>query len=77
MYEALAGIVVDFERTHPAKCYLGRSTFNTAIFARSTGYSRTKYHGAICHAHPNDGGIHLNIHPADIKTVVEAGWGEN
>jgi hypothetical protein len=79
IYEALAGIVVDFERTHQAQCYLGRSTFknnNTALFARTTGYSRTKYHGEICHAHPNDGSMHLNMHPADIKTVVEAGWGE-
>src|SRR5271155_1531667 len=79
IYEALAGIVVDFERTHQAQCYLGRSTFknnNTALFARATEYSRTKYHGEICHAHPNDGSMHLNMHPADIKTVVEAGWGE-
>lgn len=79
IYEALAGMVVDFERTHQAQCYLGRSAFknnNTALFARTTGYSRTKYHGEICHAHPNDGSMHLNLHPADIKTVVEAGWGE-
>ena len=79
IYEALVGIVIDFERTHQAQYYLGRSTFknnNTALFARATGYSRTKYHGEICHAHPNDGSMHLNMHPADIKTVVEAGWGE-
>lgn len=79
MYEALAGIIVDFERTHQAQSYLGRSTFknnNTALFARTTGYSRTKYHGEICHAHSNDGGMHLNMHPADIKLVVESGWGE-
>ena len=79
LYEALAGIIVDFERTHQAQCYLGRSTFknnNTALFARTTGYSRTKYHGEICHAHPNDGSMHLTMHPADIKIVVEAGWGE-
>jgi hypothetical protein len=79
MYEALAGIIIDFERSHQAQCYLGRSTYknnNTALFARTTGYSRTKYHGEICHAHPNDGSMHLNMHPADIKIVVEAGWGE-
>jgi hypothetical protein len=79
MYEALAGIIVDFERTHQVQCYLGRSTFknnNTALFARTTGYGRTKYHGEICHAHPNDGSMHLNLHPADIKIIMEAGWGE-
>jgi hypothetical protein len=79
MYESLASIIVDFERTHQTQCYLGRSTFknnNTALFARTTGYSKTKYHGEICHAHPNDGSMHLNMHPADIKVVMEAGWGE-
>jgi Family of unknown function (DUF5519) len=34
------------------------------------------HHGEICHAHPNGGSMHLNMHPADVKTVVEAGWGE-
>ena len=79
MYDALAGSIVDFERTHQEQCYLGRSTFknnNTALFARTAGYSKTKYHGEICHAHPNDGSMHLNMHPSDIKIVVEAGWGE-
>ncbi len=79
MYEALANIIVDFARTNDSQCYLGRSTFknnNTALFARTTGFSQTKYHGEICHAHPTDGSMHLNMHPADVKIVVEAGWGE-
>ncbi|KAJ4343136.1 hypothetical protein N0V95_006751 [Ascochyta clinopodiicola] len=32
--------------------------------------------GEICHAHPSDGSLHLTLHPADAKTMVENGWGE-
>ncbi|ORY09107.1 hypothetical protein BCR34DRAFT_384168 [Clohesyomyces aquaticus] len=32
--------------------------------------------GEICHAHPSDGSMHLTLHPADAKIVLEAGWGE-
>lgn len=79
MYNALSKIIIDFSRANETNYYLGRSTFknnNTALFARTTGYSHTKYHGEICHAHPNDGSMHLNLHPADVKAVIEAGWGE-
>lgn len=30
----------------------------------------------MCHAHPSDGSLHMTLHPADAKTVLEAGWGE-
>ena len=32
--------------------------------------------GEICHAHPSDGSLHLTLHPADAKVMLEAGWGE-
>jgi hypothetical protein len=32
--------------------------------------------GEICHAHPSDGSMHLTLHPADAKIVLETGWGE-
>lgn len=32
--------------------------------------------GEICHAHPSDGSLHLTLHPADAKIMLEAGWGE-
>ena len=33
--------------------------------------------GEICHTHPSDGGsMHLTLPPADLKAVLEAGWGE-
>ena len=32
--------------------------------------------GEIVHAHPSDGSMHLTLHPADAKVMIEAGWGE-
>jgi hypothetical protein len=32
--------------------------------------------GEICHAHPSDGSLHLSLHPADVKILIEKGWGE-
>ncbi|KAF2263985.1 hypothetical protein CC78DRAFT_418107, partial [Lojkania enalia] len=32
--------------------------------------------GEVCHAHPSDGSLHLTLHPADVRTVIEKGWGE-
>jgi hypothetical protein len=32
--------------------------------------------GEICHAHPSDGSLHLTLHPADAKLMLEHGWGE-
>ncbi|OAK98726.1 hypothetical protein IQ06DRAFT_225712 [Phaeosphaeriaceae sp. SRC1lsM3a] len=32
--------------------------------------------GEICHAHPSDGSMHLTLHPADAKVLLENGWGE-
>jgi len=30
----------------------------------------------VCHAHPSDGSLHMTLHPADAKLVLESGWGE-
>lgn len=32
--------------------------------------------GEVCHAHPSDGSLHLTLHPADAKVLLEMGWGE-
>ncbi|KAF2182258.1 hypothetical protein K469DRAFT_587152 [Zopfia rhizophila CBS 207.26] len=32
--------------------------------------------GEICHAHPSDGSLHMTLHPADAKVVIENEWGE-
>ncbi|KAK3382468.1 hypothetical protein B0T24DRAFT_15570 [Lasiosphaeria ovina] len=32
--------------------------------------------GEICHLHTSDKSMHMNLHPDDIKEVLEKGWGE-
>ncbi|KAJ9627703.1 hypothetical protein H2203_002915 [Taxawa tesnikishii (nom. ined.)] len=46
----------------------------TGLF--STSPKRRTCGGEICHAHPSDGSMHLTLHPADAKVMLEAGWGE-
>ncbi|CAJ2504940.1 Uu.00g123340.m01.CDS01 [Anthostomella pinea] len=36
----------------------------------------TKTKGEIAHIHPPDGSTHLELSPADSKTVIELGWGQ-
>ncbi|OOG00958.1 hypothetical protein ASPCADRAFT_125961 [Aspergillus carbonarius ITEM 5010] len=37
---------------------------------------RRTCNGEVCHAHPSDGSLHLTLHPADVKLVIERGWGQ-
>ena len=32
--------------------------------------------GEVCHVHTSDRSLHLNLHPDDIKEVLEKGWGQ-
>jgi hypothetical protein len=32
--------------------------------------------GEVCHIHTSDKSMHLNLHPDDIKEVLEKGWGQ-
>ncbi|PLB43727.1 hypothetical protein P170DRAFT_430758 [Aspergillus steynii IBT 23096] len=38
--------------------------------------SRVTCNGEICHSHPIDGSLHLTLHPADVRVLVERGWGQ-
>ncbi|KZF26491.1 hypothetical protein L228DRAFT_257917 [Xylona heveae TC161] len=56
---------------------LGTSCFEkhgTGLFA-TTPLNRT-CNGEICHAHPSDGSLHMTLHPADAKLIIENRWGE-
>ncbi|PYH95972.1 hypothetical protein BO71DRAFT_397588 [Aspergillus ellipticus CBS 707.79] len=37
---------------------------------------RRTCNGEVCHAHPSDGSLHLTLHPADVKLVIERGWAQ-
>ncbi|KAK3994291.1 hypothetical protein QBC44DRAFT_322979 [Cladorrhinum sp. PSN332] len=45
---------------------------------RSSGAinQREEWGGEIAHVHATDGSLHLLLHPEDVKTVIDAGWGE-
>jgi len=47
----------------------GTGLFSSRPLRRTCG-------GEICHAHPSDGSLHLTLHPADAKVMLEAGLGE-
>ncbi|KAH6615173.1 hypothetical protein C7974DRAFT_60459 [Boeremia exigua] len=62
----------------PANMLLERTScfekYSSGLFA-SVPITRT-CGGEICHAHPSDGSLHLTLHPADAKIMMEKGWGE-
>ncbi|KAF2791787.1 hypothetical protein K505DRAFT_339273, partial [Melanomma pulvis-pyrius CBS 109.77] len=62
----------------PRNCLVERTScfekHSSGLFA-STPITRT-CGGEICHAHPSDGSMHMSLHPADAKIVLERGWGE-
>jgi len=62
---------------HPSRLGVGISCFEThgmGLFSK-TQLNRT-CRGEICHAHAIDGSLHMTLHPADAKLVLERGWGE-
>ena len=77
MSEALSTVIHDFATTFPEHTYLGFSTFENnrpALFSRCPTYTDTRYFGEICRLNATDHSVHLILHPADARTVTEAGW---
>jgi len=54
-----------FERHHDA----------VVVDAPSTPWAR-RSHGEVAHVHPGQGSLHVVAAPADVATIVTAGWGE-
>ncbi|KAL4866464.1 hypothetical protein BDV12DRAFT_133362 [Aspergillus spectabilis] len=42
----------------------------------TTHNHRITCNGEVCHSHPSDGSLHLTLHPADVKVILERGWGQ-
>lgn len=58
---------------------VGTSCFEkhgTGLFSTAPDPWRRRCGGEICHVHPSDGSMHMTLHPADARAVLEAGWGE-
>ena len=73
LVEAMKSLIAD-----PANCLIERTSCfekNSSGIFTSTPVTRT-CGGEVCHAHPSDGSMHMTLHPADAKIVLESGWGE-
>ncbi|KAI9893553.1 MAG: hypothetical protein M1814_006349 [Vezdaea aestivalis] len=76
-YAALTTVIRKLAEQNPTLLIPGTSCFEKhtqGIFC-SNVVNRT-CQGEVCHAHPSDGSMHMSLHPADAKTVIESGWGE-
>ncbi|PGG95129.1 hypothetical protein AJ79_10237 [Helicocarpus griseus UAMH5409] len=79
IYSALTATIKDLSLRHPDSLFLGTSRFekhSTGLFSLPRCQSHLTCNGEICHSHPCDGSMHLTLHPADVKTIIEKGWGE-
>ena len=67
---------------HPSTLYLGHTTFSQpstpTLYARRQKHfpCTTTYLGRICHLSPSTNRMTVTLHPEDIDTVVQAGWGQ-
>lgn len=77
-YTLLTSSLANLAHTHPTLLRTGTSCFehhSTGLFARQP--VRATCAGEIVHTHPSDGGsMHLTLCEADVRVVLERGWGE-
>ncbi|KAK2880084.1 hypothetical protein FQN49_000598 [Arthroderma sp. PD_2] len=79
MYSTLRAEIQKIALSNPDRLYEGTSCFekhSTGLFTPLDLPNRVTCNGEVCHAHPIDGSIHMTLHPADVKFVIERGWGE-
>lgn len=80
-YEALTSHLASIVDTHAHShgLYADTSCFekhSVGIFCAPGFCFRATCKGEVCHAHPSDGSLHLTLHPADVRVVLEKGWGQ-
>lgn len=80
-YHRLSRELLQLVQTHAHThgLYTDTSCFekhSVGIFVAERLRSRVTCNGEVCHAHPSDGSLHLSLHPADVKVVLEKGWGQ-
>ncbi|KAK8042015.1 hypothetical protein PG993_006538 [Apiospora rasikravindrae] len=76
-YLKLRKILEQHGRKHNASIGIGTSCFEKhgmGLFARFP-FNKT-CQGEICHVHNTDYAMHMNLHPNDVKEVLEKGWGQ-
>lgn len=76
-YLGLRRTIETVAATHPTKLAADTSCFekhSVGLFARHPINETCQ--GEILHIHPSDRSMHMNLHPEDIKVVLEKGWGQ-
>lgn len=79
LVDRLRTVIANINTTYPHTTYLGRSTFeqgNITLFARHRVFDHTKYYGEIVRADNMDGFLSTTLHPSDVRTIIEKGWGQ-
>lgn len=82
MYAQLSNLVKQIGADAPERFALATSCFekhSVGLFAIPIKANRNltcRGQGEICHSHPSDGSMHLTLHPADARVLIEKGWGE-
>lgn len=76
----LRDLIVEIPSRYPTATYIGRSAFEAGgsitLYARHRVYNKTNYYGEILRASQAEGFIETTLHPSDVKTVIEKGWGQ-
>jgi hypothetical protein len=54
----------------------GTGLFTASSTPPKPSYTAHRCKQEVCHAHASDGSLHMSLHPADAKLVLEACWGE-
>ncbi|KAI1447949.1 hypothetical protein ABKA04_006140 [Annulohypoxylon sp. FPYF3050] len=76
-YLALRRILENHGHMNSDEVGVGTSCFEKhglGLFARYPFNNTCQ--GEICHVHNSDYSMHLNLHPDDVKEVIEKGWGQ-
>ncbi|KAK2738869.1 hypothetical protein FQN57_006884 [Myotisia sp. PD_48] len=79
LYAALTTAIKHLAAENQDRFYEATSCFeqhSSGLFSVPHSNNRKTCNGEICHSHPSDGSMHLTLHPADVKLVLESGWGE-
>jgi hypothetical protein len=77
MYERLTATVSELTARHPKKFTTATSCLEKhgfALFARHP--LNVCGNGEVCHIHTSDKSMHMNLHPDDIKEILQKGWGQ-
>ncbi|KAI5795259.1 hypothetical protein EDC01DRAFT_615300 [Geopyxis carbonaria] len=77
VFNHLSSSIMQLAKDYPQDLRIATSTFEKhcpGLF--SNRQVNTTKMGEVCHAHDSDGSMHMTLHPEDVKTVLEAGWGE-